>query len=704
MYAQWLKPMSKKHNPFSEHNQPNVPCKRSSSAAPLTNAKRLKTVSGLASVGGISRTGLATVLRSLSDQGLLTHDLCSAGSASSYNRHIRNAVEDIPLHAPTLYGPLLQSLELPIVDAKRTTGDDRSSKTMLHYVHPMALLSYLASTNIDLFRLVKSTAERVNHRLRICLYVDEINPGNPLAPDPQQLLEATYWTILDFPEWFLHRKASWFCFSLTRTVIVHKLPGFVSELMKLVLNVFFPAVGDSFARGCHLQNAEHGGAIVVTAKFAGFLADEKGLKEIFDIKGQAGTSPCLSCPNIRNRWVAFKSSDGLQHFWDPDLSKRTCSTDATIRIVIDRLKEAAKGPKGPLKKLQTDTGVNYCPTGILFDDHLMHNVISVPHNYIRDSMHTLTSNGVAGTHLALMCQKLGEVGCSLEIIRTYSKQFTLPRCRNRGKVSDMYFKDALMMSDHVRHFASDVLGMIPLLFAFLIEKIQPRGLLTSHIRCFSLLHIILCILRRGEMNAYIHSKLSAIISQHNTMFLELYGNHNAKIKFHHLYHIPDDLLEAGSAINCYVTERKNKDALAVSVATDKNVERSAIISFLHRTIATWRENHNVCQPMYLRGGHDVNVGDGAASYSKSACLPCGDIVANDMVLLVNGSIGMVMDFWKRPNDQSINVRLCEHNKINGLHFELESHIMIDDINCIVEALAWYKDVNHIVACLPFYDK
>ena len=152
---------------------------------------------------------------------------------------------------------------------------------------------------------------------------------------------------------------------------------------------------------------------LVTATFAGFLADEKALKDIFDIKGQAGHLPCPSCLNIRNRWVDITSNDALQYHWDPDLSKRTCSTDATFRMLIDRLKEAAKGTKGSLKKLQTDIGVNYCPPGILFDDHLMHNVISVPHNYIRDTMHTLTSNGVAGTHLALMCQNLGEVGCSL---------------------------------------------------------------------------------------------------------------------------------------------------------------------------------------------------------------------------------------------------------------------------------------------------
>jgi hypothetical protein len=676
--------MSKKPNPFLM--KPND-VKRSSllQLAPLiAREKRLKIVAGLAT-HGISKTGLATVLKSLNEQGLLTERLCSGGSSNSYGRQVRDAVEDVPLHATTPYGPLIQSMAQPMV---------------LHYVNPFALLYHLSSSNLEFFNLLKSVVLKSAHqRVRVCFYVDEINPGNPLAPDPQLLLQATYWTILDFPDWFLRRKDSWFCFSLTRTRTVKLLPGYVSEFMKVMLRVFFPPTGVSFHRGCHIKHGEE--ALVLTADFAGFIADEKGLKEIFDIKGQAGNLCCISCLNIRNRKVQIALNALLQHFWDPNLKKRVYATDAHLRLLVAELRESALTvSKAQREKLETKVGVNYNPTGILFDDHLMTNVIHPITDYIRDSMHTLSSNGVAGTHLALMCQALGTIGCKLEFLQCYSKQFTLPRSRNNGKVSDMYFKTNLMETDHVRHFASDVLGMVPLLFVFLIEKIQPRGLLRPNIRCFALLHTILCILRRGVMNASIHAKLLATIIEHNTLFLQLYGETNAKIKFHHLYHLPDDLLRAGSAISCFVTERKNKDAIAVSVCTDRNVEKSSIIMFLHRTIAHWSGNYKACAPVYLRNGHNVEVNGDVIMVSKSVCLPCGDVYAGDMVLLTNGSIGQVMEFWQNPGDQDVVVRFCEHKRIEGAHFDLTSHVVIDSVDCVVEPMAWFKDSEFIVVCLP----
>ena len=71
-----------------------------------------------------------------------------------------------------------------------------------------------------------------------------------------------------------------------------------------------------------------------------------------------------------------------------------------------------------------------------------------------------------------------------------------------------------MASDHVRHFASDVLGMIPVLYAFLIEKGLPRGWLPRNVTCFTLLHTILCILKRGDMSAEVRDRLAALINKH----------------------------------------------------------------------------------------------------------------------------------------------------------------------------------------------
>ena len=330
----------------------------------------------------------------------------------------------------------------------------------------------------------------------------------------------------------------------------------------------------------------------------------------------------------------------------------------------------------------------------------MNNVLHPTRNYIRDYMHTLVSGGVAGTHLALMCQALAEVGCPTERIRGYCSRYAMPYSRNRGKVSNLYFKDALMATDHVRHFAGGVLGMIPLLHAFLVEKILPRGVLVRNVECFSCLHSILCFVRRGDMNEHVHAKFLSIIVKHNTMFLELYGERNAKIKFHHLYHLPDDMLRLGKFVGCFTTERKNKDAKAVVVATDKNIERSSIISFLHRTICHWADNDEACKPEHLRSPSTIQLPNDMST-SRSACLLCGDLHAGDMVLLLNQSIGEIVDFWQL--EDSLCVRLHEHKKLQGMHFELQTNLVIDDVSCIVEAITYLRNVDDLVAVLPLFD-
>ncbi len=128
---------------------------------------------------------------------------------------------------------------------------------------------------------------------------------------------------------------------------------------------------------------------------------------------------------------------------------------------------------------------------------------------------------------------LKDRGYDIESVHTYAPNVKLPRCQG-GKVSDLYFKTNLVTTDHVQMFARDVMGMVCIMYAFLIDKIQPRGLLETNIECFAALFVMLCILRRGDMSNAIHITFTALTLKHNRLFLDLYGNDNAKIKFHHI--------------------------------------------------------------------------------------------------------------------------------------------------------------------------
>ena len=664
--------------------------RKSSEAVQLDGEQRLKIVSELAATHGVSKGGLSKTLRLLHDKGLLVDSLVEVPSKRGYERQVQRAFELDALRALGPYGPMLCETELPI-----TTKEKDAKLPSMYFIDPFALLFRVCAINAVFFGMLKAAAGAAGTKaLKLILYVDGINPGNPLAPDPQKLLQAVYWCFSDLPSWFLRRKEGWFVFSLVREKWIKLLPGELAAMTTIILKIFFRACGESFHKGITISCG--GESIVIYATFGGILADEKGLKELFGIKGQAGNVPCMDCLNVRNRWVTLKP--GEQFFWDPDISGRKVCTKKHVDIMVKRLTDA---PPGQRAKMSTNLGVNYCPQGILFNSFLMSCILNPVRNYIRDWMHTYVSNGVAGTHLSLLIGALHSIGITIDIIRVYAQKFTLPRSRGT-KVSELFFKDALVLTDHVRHFASDVLGMVSILFAFACEKVRPRGLLQLNIDCFEALYKILCILRKGEMNESIHAVLTSLVVYHNRVFIELYGEEHCKIKFHHSYHIPNDMLYLLQCLSCFPTERKNKDALAVAVATDKSIEKTAVISFLHRTLAHWGDTQ-CCEEMYLHKPRALMLHGQTVYNSQSATLRIGDVYVGDVVLLLDGSIGKVISLWR--NDDVIYAGVEVHNAIpeSPMLFELAGR-GVDFIDCrlFVELVAWYSKAHAMLAILPKY--
>ena len=217
--------MSKHPNFGTPSEKKNGDKRPSATIEPMPINKRLKLVAGLAGTDGVSKRGLATVLESLRSHGLLSNALSIAPSARSHFRCVQDAIEDVPLHTTTVHGPRFRSRALPTVDTRRPHDNRPPRLGKLHIVSPLALTSYLCSTNAALYDFLAEFASKRNNRLRMVTYIDEINPGNPLAPDPEKLLQAFYWTFIDLPSWFLRRRDSWFVCSLVRAKTALKLQG-----------------------------------------------------------------------------------------------------------------------------------------------------------------------------------------------------------------------------------------------------------------------------------------------------------------------------------------------------------------------------------------------------------------------------------------------------------------------------------------------
>ena len=153
----------------------------------LDPVKRVKIVAELVSIHGVSKTGLSKTLKALYDRGLLTDALTDAPSEYGYMRQVQKAFDLDALHKHTPYGTMLCEMELPIEGNTRSKSRPKS----MWYINPFALLFTICTVSSPFFALLKDAVGPSGiGDLRIILYFDGINPGNPLAPNPQRLLQA----------------------------------------------------------------------------------------------------------------------------------------------------------------------------------------------------------------------------------------------------------------------------------------------------------------------------------------------------------------------------------------------------------------------------------------------------------------------------------------------------------------------------------
>ena len=435
-------------------------------------AKRKRVLSQLIQLRGVSKDGLARVLETLSSADVSSDALIDGPNLRNYRRAISTVTNDHAFGSSTPYGPLVQHIELASEQLPQWP-----------YVNPFAFLAYFSTISYSFFAMIRDVVQKdLTKPLRLVLYIDEYRPGNPLRPDLGRASQAIYWIFIDYPKWLLCRKDMWPCFGVLRSRLLSSIPGGISGLMRMVLRIFFSPDGHSFKRGCVVSHGSE--SIMVTAVFCGFMADEKGLKEVFDIKGQSGVKCCFNCGNLARHTDLATSGPNLVDLTCSDLSKFKKITPGMLKVMLKRLTESPT--VAVREKLSKDFGINYNPDGLLYDKFLLRNVMDPLSNYIRDWMHTVASQGVAGTELSFLIQALVDEGVSLEIVRTYARKFVLPR--SRGKVTDLFFKPELILTDKVKHFASDVLNMIPIMHMFLVDTLKPLGLLPRHIECQDSVH------------------------------------------------------------------------------------------------------------------------------------------------------------------------------------------------------------------------
>ena len=141
-----------------------------------------------------------------------------------------------------------------------------------------------------------------------------------------------------------------------------------------------------------------------------------------------------------------------------------------------------------------------------------------------------------------------------------------------------------------------------------------------------------------------------------------------------------------------------------SNATDKDMERTSVVSFLHNTLSHWA-GHAGCQECYAHNprefslGADINL---KLAQSATATLKGGEVTSGDVVAMLDGRIGKVTSFWQsESNDTTLYAQVDVHEHIACFDFEAEcsEHLFID-VKLIIEPVMWYRKKNTIFAIVP----
>ena len=579
-----------------------------------------------------TRTGAARVLRLLHERGLLSDASLGSLNERTLRRDACEGIEHTAASATTPYGNVIVTLQVNGVD--------------IEIANPFAYLHLLCETHIDLFNVVCPGG--VNTHRRLLLYIDEVRPGNPLRPDKARQTQCVYWTFSDFPDKLLVDADAWFLLTAVRSTIVDTVPGKVSALTRAIMNVFFASSGTSWTRGILLTSGNS--SALLTSEFAGFVADEKALKEIFSLKGASGTKPCPTCANLVQFMEPTGSMIGVSC---NNRSAFIKMDDQRFYGFADRL-NSHDGSKASLAKLEQSTGITYNPHGILYDDHLRTIVKPVGH-YLRDWMHTVVQHGVANTEVGLMMQSLKAHGISHEAVSVYAAAFSRPKAAGSIR-ADLFAEHRISDDGSMRGFGSELLTMVPLLAAFIEDVVSPRGILETEAVSFKLLADILLILTSGPSVAGgLRRELQVLIDNHHEAFLRAYGGTVCKPKWHHMMHLPEHADAIGKFVSCFVTERKHKTVKGAGNWLFNNYEHTLIRALVHKQVKALGARHLYVDELLLQP-RSGTVGGVHIMCSSAARLVCGEVRKGDYVAMCGTRVGFVKSFLEVDGSVFVHVQ------------------------------------------------
>ena len=393
---------------------------------------------------------------------------------------------------------------------------------------------------------------------RVLLYADETTPGNILNLDYPRKVFVAHASVQEFGPSILKLSAAWLPLALLRTKQLEKVSGGMAALWTEILKQTF--LDDDVGSGFVVDLGEDVGQQALYFSCGSFVLDGDAVRGIFGSKGGNPKCPCLACLNVVSDPAL--AGDGIVHSSTTDVRLFRFASNEDLWLKADRL--AAPMRQADRQRLCVASGMNYIKESFLYA-HELRPYVKPATSLMFDPMHILLSQGLADREYEHLLPKLFAAGVTWNDLDTYCSSDWRTGGKGLLKVSRIFRaskKKHFTMSGAFRLFASDHLALLPIFKHFLDTAVEPAlgRELRRELQSFDGLACVIALVKEGKIGTGDADRLERAIRMHAEAFLAAYGDDGPishKSKGHWLFHVPEQMRQAGFVIDCFVGERKH---------------------------------------------------------------------------------------------------------------------------------------------------
>ena len=429
----------------------------------------------------------------------------------------------------------------------------------IEYIHPMAFLNLLSSTSTMFGQFFSQCLGSPSAPANIILYCDETRPGNQLRPDCGRAMQAIYWTVSQFPDWFRVRALGWYPFAYVSSRWLKKARISMSSLFVMILNVFWdptPLALNMETTGFNMLI--DGSWTRVSGVFAAFLGDEKGIKEFYSCKGAGGNKCCITCKNVVHKHCEHINHPYFVDVLDISPNRFDFHTPESVYEYADAVEVAVRTNAPNRKELGRMLGLTYDSHGALWNKD-MRRILKGSDTVYWDWQHSLVaSGGVAQWHVAAFVYKLEACGIQRAQLDDFVTLVELPS--TMSKLPKTFFVDRFRHKRgcNMRGFASETMTAVYVLMMYVERVLRPIGALPEHCMCLEKLVRVLDLLRSGDGMIDHLDALDARILDHLGTMQRKYPQLFRGRKPHYMTHIGRCARRVRRNLSCFAPERRHR--------------------------------------------------------------------------------------------------------------------------------------------------